>query len=94
MIEDEGNKKKNYPPGSSPASNNLGEDLTGLKRPKIAVFCKMWQSGDNKKAPYCHPLFSYYQLLIISVANVAINLRKHIHVRRESLFLKHPIKIR
>ena len=43
MIEDEGNKKKNYPPGSSPASNNLGEGLTGLKRPKIAVFCKTWQ---------------------------------------------------
>ena len=43
MIEDAGNKKKNLTPGASPASNNLGEGLTGLKRPKIAVFCKMWQ---------------------------------------------------
>ena len=29
MFEDEGNKKKNKNPGSSPASNNLGEGLTG-----------------------------------------------------------------
>ena len=29
MFEDEGNKKKNKKNGSSPASNNLGEGLTG-----------------------------------------------------------------
>lgn len=29
MFEDEGNKKKNKKTGASPASNNLGEGLTG-----------------------------------------------------------------
>ena len=50
-------KRKINPPGSSPASNNLGEGLTGLKRPKIAVFLQNVAIGDNKKAPYCHRFF-------------------------------------